>query len=354
MALNIIQKNSTVNATSAPGRSINWIILHYTAGTTSRPGAALDSASWFSNPAAKSSADFICDDENIVQLNPNPRNYYCWAVGGSKYSSMSTSQGGKYYGIAKNSNSISIEMCSNKTNKSSLRVEDSDWYLTEATINNAAELTKYLMNTYNIDINHVIMHHHVTGKICPQPWTLNESKLSNWNAFLSKVQGKNVTISNNTTTSSNSNTSVTKNTNFPTVPFEVTVKVNDLNIRTSASSKAKSVGYTGKGSFTITKVENGWGKLKSGAGYIYLENSSYVTIGKSKSGNSKPVSSNKKEYKIKVTANSLNIRKGPGTNYAVCGSITDNGSYTIVEEQNGWGKLKSGAGYICLEYTRKI
>lgn len=42
----------------------------------------------------------------------------------------------------------------------------------------------------------------------------------------------------------------------------------------------KVVGQTGKGVFTITKVKDGWGKLKSGAGWIYLGNPSYCTIGK--------------------------------------------------------------------------
>ena len=58
-------------------------------------------------------------------------------------------------------------------------------------------------------------------------------------------------------------------------------------------------------------------------------------------------------YLVKVTANALNIRKGPGTNYAIVGCITDKGSYTIVEENNGWGKLKSGIGWINLGYTKK-
>lgn len=63
-------------------------------------------------------------------------------------------------------------------------------------------------------------------------------------------------------------------------------------------------------------------------------------------------------YLARVTANSLNIRKGPGTNYAIVGSINDHGVYTIVEEQNGWGLLKSYQtgrnGWISLKYTNKI
>lgn len=65
-------------------------------------------------------------------------------------------------------------------------------------------------------------------------------------------------------------------------------------------------------------------------------------------------------YRVKVNdATVLNIRKGPGTNYAVTGQIRDNGVYTILEESTGkgakkWGKLKSGAGWISLDYCIKL
>ena len=61
-----------------------------------------------------------------------------------------------------------------------------------------------------------------------------------------------------------------------------------------------------------------------------------------------------KPYIVRVTASQLNYRKGPGMNYAINGQIKNGGAYTIVEEKDGWGKLKSGAGWIALEYTEKI
>lgn len=72
-------------------------------------------------------------------------------------------------------------------------------------------------------------------------------------------------------------------------------------------------------------------------------------------------SSNKSNvpYLVKVTATPLNVRKGAGTNYAANGTIVNNGVYTIVEESVGqgaslWGKLKSGAGWISLDFVKKI
>lgn len=66
-------------------------------------------------------------------------------------------------------------------------------------------------------------------------------------------------------------------TSFPAVPFQVQVIIRDLNIRKSPNGE-KTGKYTGKGMFTITEVSNGWGRLKSGAGWIWLENPSYCTV----------------------------------------------------------------------------
>lgn len=61
-----------------------------------------------------------------------------------------------------------------------------------------------------------------------------------------------------------------------------------------------------------------------------------------------------KPYLVQVSIGNLNIRKGPGTSYVTIGKYTGKGVFTIVEEQNGWGKLKSGAGWISLAYTTKL
>lgn len=62
-------------------------------------------------------------------------------------------------------------------------------------------------------------------------------------------------------------------------------------------------------------------------------------------------------YTVRVKASDLNIRTGPGTSYASKGFIKP-GVYTVVAEASGagasaWGKLKSGAGWISLDYVEK-
>ena len=65
-------------------------------------------------------------------------------------------------------------------------------------------------------------------------------------------------------------------------------------------------------------------------------------------------------YKVRVDILDLNIRTGAGTNYAKTGEHTGAGVFTIIEEkagagaEKGWGKLKSGAGWISLDYCTKL
>ena len=64
-------------------------------------------------------------------------------------------------------------------------------------------------------------------------------------------------------------------------------------------------------------------------------------------------------YKVEVTISNLNIRKGPGTNYGRTGQFTGKGIFTIVQETKGegatlWGKLKSGSGWISLDFAKKL
>ena len=63
-------------------------------------------------------------------------------------------------------------------------------------------------------------------------------------------------------------------------------------------------------------------------------------------------------YLVTITANVLNVRKGPNTTYGIATTVRKGGIYTIVDEQDGWGLLKaykSGRnGWIYLDYTKKV
>ena len=178
----------TNKVTRKPNRKIEWITIHYTAGTSSTSGKAKAIANGFATSDREASADYVVDDENIYLCNKDIRNQYTWSVGGNKYPSKTCSESAKYYGICTNANSISIEICSSKVNKSTLYATDTDWYFTDKVIALAAQLVVQLMKDYKIDINHVIGHFHVTGKVCPNPFCVNETALKKWYAFKDKVK----------------------------------------------------------------------------------------------------------------------------------------------------------------------
>lgn len=75
-------------------------------------------------------------------------------------------------------------------------------------------------------------------------------------------------------------------------------------------------------------------------------NTKYLTVvgGSASSGTFTP-------YLVRINTDVLNVRKGPGTDTAITCTVKRNEVFTIVGEQSGWGKLKSGAGWIKLSYT---
>ena len=99
--------------------------------------------------------------------------------------------------------------------------------------------------------------------------------------------------------------------------------------------------------------------------YIYNRLGDIADKVNAKLGVSTSTETSKKEsknesFRVKVRVTDLNIRKGPGTNYAKTGKFTGVGVFTITEVKSGkgstagWGKLKSGAGWISLDYASKI
>ena len=279
MAINIKPCYSTTSLTYAPKRTIKYIALHYTAGTTSKAGTALGTAKWFANggsPSNPASSDFLVDDRDVVQYNKDIENYYAWCVGGTKYTNPTTSLGASLYGIATNKNTISIEICSNKKNTKSLNANDTDWYFTDAELDNTRELVKYLMKKYNIPIERVIMHHTVTGKLCPAMWTHNETELKGYYDFLKSIDNtvESTIIPPTTSTSST------------TLPYKVKVIDDYLNVRKDAGLNYPVVCTIKKNEvYTIIsekKVKNSdgsiatWGRLKSKIGWLNVGDK-YVT-----------------------------------------------------------------------------
>lgn len=157
------------------------------------------------------------------------------------------------------------------------------------------------------------------------------------------------------------------------VPFTVKIGTSGAEVRTGPGpSYELTRTYVKKGVYTIVEVKDGWGRLKSGAGWVCLDSENNTDETKSEENPTEPEKEQAeskveekpveevKPYLVKVSIPNLNIRKGPGTNYDKTGHFTGIGVFTIVETKNGegsdsgWGRLKSNVGWISLDYTEKV
>jgi N-acetylmuramoyl-L-alanine amidase CwlA len=95
----------------------------------------------------------------------------------------------------------------------------------------------------------------------------------------------------------------------------------------------------------------------------YISKDAWAGLKKTLTGSTQTAKKDKAStgpFKVSIDATDLNIRKGPGTNYAKTGKYTGKGTFTITDvkpgkgSDAGWGKLKSGAGWIALDYAKRI
>ena len=104
-------------------------------------------------------------------------------------------------------------------------------------------------------------------------------------------------------------------------------------------------------------LDNAKKKVDENSGYKVFDSSGNVVY--PAASTPAPTPSKDTSYKVQVSIVNLNIRKGPGTNYDRTGQFTGKGIFTIVQESKGagatlWGKLKSGAGWISLDFAKKL
>lgn len=343
----ITQKTSTHNTTASKGRKISYIVIHYTAGVTSKSGAALNTAQYFATSDREASADFIVDDFYTVQYNPDPKNRYCWAVGGAKYGN----KGGKLYGIAKNTNCVSIEICSTNSTGKMQSANSKTYSFTDAVLKNALELTKYLMAEYGIDADHVIRHYDVNGKLCPGiiGWNAESGDESKWLAFKAQLTG-------GAKPSEGNLAYVGKGIG------EGTAK-EDMAVRTGGGTKYAQIGTVKKGQKVeiLSVLANNWLKIVwpgSPKGYAYTSNVGggyYDIIGEP---------SKKPKYVGEVNTGLLNVRKDPFVSNPPNANVITQLGYTnrvdVCDQSGNWLYIrfkwngKQNYGWVASNYITKV
>lgn len=237
-----------------------------------------------------------------------------------------------------------------------------------------SQLAKYHYWTKNYSsrngakISHIIIHHmagNLTGKQCYNVWKTREAsahyaidskgnitqlvdeRYRAWSAANAYWDSRSVTIE------------------LANVTGSPTWKVSDATIKACIKlcadickrNKISKCTYTGNTSGTL--MMHRWFCSTSCPGPYMVNRFSYISkevnklLKSNTSSSSSSSNSSSKSYKVKVSVSDLYIRKGPGTSYKAVGFIKP-GTYTIVQTSGKWGKLKSGQGWICLDYTKRV
>lgn len=92
--------------------------------------------------------------------------------------------------------------------------------------------------------------------------------------------------------------------------------------------------------YAVSQVQNGYGKIDSG--WINMK---YTTP---------LVAETDSSFKVRIVNNAIYVLDGPSPDNNIVQTIYKDGVYTIVENKNGYGRLKSGAGWINLKYTQRL
>ena len=264
-------------------------------------------------------------DGSVAAVQTLPWNYRPWGCGAGSKGSC-------------NDGWIQFEIC-----ESSL----SDVTYFNKIYKEACELTAYLCKMYGIDPNGTIVHNGVTVPtiLCHRDSAKlglgsSHSDVMHW----FKKHGK---------TMDDVRKDVAELINPPAVIPVVNIKENDIvkiasnatyasgkNVPSWVKKKNWIVREVSGDRVVIDKSVDGKNSICSAINAKYL-----TVVGEAPKFN---------EYQVKVTTSALRIRAGAGLTHKVVGMIRDKGIYTIVDEKNGWGLLKSKLGWIYLAYTKKV
>lgn len=235
---NFTNKNDT-------GR-IKYIVIHYVGCL----GSAKANCAYYASKYIGASAHYFVGLEGEIYQSVEDADI-AWHCGAKKYK----------HAACRNSNSIGIEMCVRKKDTTTMSAEDKDWYFEDATVNSTISLTKELMKKYNVPVENVVRHYDVTGKICPNPYVKSSAK---WKKFIAALKIEDPKLEK-----------TTEKQNDQTCNYLITTTCDNLRIRAGAGTSYPIVGHIiekagKKKKYTIVDEVNGWGRLKSGVGWICL------------------------------------------------------------------------------------
>ena len=259
------------------------------------------------------------DESEVIQGLPFDRN--SWSCGDGTY--------GKG-----NRNSISIEICRPTHNDKSLYTKAEE---------NAVYVVARLLYTHNLSIEKLKKHQDWSGKMCPNV-LLKEGR---WNAFEERVNTILKAIHNGECSGelSSGTTTVTTASEKYSVGDKVKVLASAKNYATGEIIKSFVKGST----YEIIRIKEDKLLLSKITSWVYDHDVEKVSADK----NTTTVTD--ESFLVEIICDELNIRQIADFNSKVVGTVKRGEVYTIIKEENGLGKLKSGIGYISMNenYIKK-
>ena len=273
-----------------------FVVVHNTANDAS----AENEVKYMISNNNQVSFHFAVDDKEVVQGLPLDRN--AWACG----------DGANGKG---NRKGIQVEICYSKSGGARF----------DAAEKNAAKFIAQLLKERGWGVDKIKKHQDFSGKYCPHR-TLDIG----WASFVNMVKDYLNELNKPSSTTTNASA------------FKVGDKVK---VKTSATHYAtgQSIASFVKGSkYEVTKVDGNKLLLSTINSYVWDYDVDKV------SSSTTSTATTSRSFLVEIICNELNIRQKADFNSKVVGTVKRGEVYTIVAEENGLGKLKSGAGYISL------
>ena len=270
-----------------------FIVVHNTANDAS----AQNEVKYMISNNNQVSFHFAVDDKEIVQGLPLDRN--AWACG----------DGANGKG---NRKGIQIEICYSKSG--GVRFENAE--------KNAAKFIAQLLKERGWGVDKVKKHQDFSNKYCPHR-TLDKG----WASFVNMVKDYLNELNHPVQSTQTSNISVGD---------KVKVKTTATHYATGHSMASFVKGST----YEVTRIDGNKLLLSDIVSWVWDYDVDKVgSTTQSNSDNS---------FLVEIICDELNIRQQADFNSKVVGTVKKGEVFTIVEESNGLGKLKSGVGWISM------
>lgn len=270
-----------------------FIVVHNTANDAS----AQNEVKYMISNNNQVSFHFAVDDKEIVQGLPLDRN--AWACG----------DGANGKG---NRKGIQIEICYSKSGGA--RFENAE--------KNAAKFIAQLLKERGWGVDKVKKHQDFSNKYCPHR-TLDKG----WASFVNMVKDYLNELNHPVQSTQTSNISVGD---------KVKVKTTATHYATGQSMASFVKGST----YEVTRIDGNELLLSDIVSWVWDYDVDKVE--------STTQSSSDSSFLVEIICNELNIRQQADFNSKVVGTVKRGEVFTVVEEKNGLGKLKSGVGYISM------